>query len=62
MTVLSCLGRNYACSQSGIKEDVSNIEKVAYVDSDLGQERRSDRLMLKNKEHENYLVLKLGNW
>jgi hypothetical protein len=37
---------------------VSNFEKVVDIDSDLEQERRSDWLMLKNKEHENYLVLK----
>jgi len=35
---------------------VSNFE-VADVDSDLEQ-GRSDWVMLKNKEHENYLVLK----
>jgi hypothetical protein len=40
--------------------DVSNFEKVADVDSDLEQERRSYWLMLKNKEHESYLVLKSG--
>jgi hypothetical protein len=32
-------------------------KKKACVDSDL-EEERSDRLMLKNKEYENYLVLK----
>lgn len=37
---------------------MSNFEKVVDIDSDLEQERRSDWLMLKNKEHENYLVLK----
>jgi hypothetical protein len=39
---------------------VYNFEKVADVDSDLGQERRSDWLILKNKEHESYPVLKSG--
>jgi len=37
---------------------VSNFERVADVDSDSEQERRCDWLMLKNKKHENYLVLK----
>jgi len=52
--LLSCLSRNRAFGQSAIRED----EKVSDVDSDLEQERRSDWLILKNKEHENYLVLK----
>jgi len=34
------------------------LQKVADVNSDLKQERRSDWLRLENKEHENYLVLK----
>jgi len=54
----SCLSRNHACGQSAIREDVPNFEKVSDVNSDLEQERRSDWLMLKNKEHENHLVLK----
>jgi len=37
-----------------------NFEKVSDIDSDLEQERWSDWLMLKNKEHENYLVLGIG--
>jgi hypothetical protein len=55
--VLLCLSRNHACGQSAIREDVSNFENVAGVYSGLEQERRSDWLMFKNKEHENYLEL-----